>query len=63
MTVCFMIICHTKKLFSLQESSRSHAVFTIIIEHGKDDSCGGMVVTIGKLRLVDLAGSERYSGC
>jgi hypothetical protein len=42
-----------------KESSRSHAVFTIIIEHGKDDGHGGMAVTIGKLRLVDLAGSER----
>ena len=35
-------------------------MFTIIIEHGKDDGHGGMAVTIGKLRLVDLAGSERF---
>ena len=43
----------------LQESSRSHAVFTIIIEHANDDEHGGLLVTVGKLRLVDLAGSER----
>lgn len=42
-----------------QESSRSHAVFTIILEHEEYSSGGGRVVTIGKLRLVDLAGSER----
>lgn len=44
----------------MQESSRSHAVFTIIIEHATYDGSGGNVVTIGKLRLVDLAGSEKY---
>ncbi|KAI6655252.1 Kinesin-like protein KIF3A [Oopsacas minuta] len=41
-----------------KESSRSHAVFTIVIERS-----GGSYrsrVTIGKLRLVDLAGSERF---
>ena len=43
----------------VQESSRSHAVFTVIVEHATDDGCGGSIVTIGKLRLVDLAGSER----
>ena len=43
----------------LQESSRSHAVFTVIVEHATDDGCGGSVVTVGKLRLIDLAGSER----
>lgn len=44
----------------MQESSRSHAVFTIIVEHAEYDGSGGSVVTIGKLRLVDLAGSERW---
>ena len=43
----------------LQESSRSHAVFTIIVEHATYDGSGGNTVTIGKLRLVDLAGSEK----
>jgi len=56
-------------------SSRSHAVFTIIIEHSKIDDdepvdaidSGAMTraqrqsVTVGKLNLVDLAGSERVS--
>ena len=43
----------------VQESSRSHAVFTLIVEHATYDGQGGNVVTIGKLRLVDLVGSER----
>ena len=42
-----------------QESSRSHAVFTIIVEHAEYDATGESIVTIGKLRMVDLAGSER----
>ena len=43
-----------------QESSRSHAVFTIIVEHSVADEDGsGSTVTVGKLRLVDLAGSEK----
>jgi kinesin family protein 3/17 len=41
------------------ESSRSHAVFTIVVEHASYTSDGGSVITIGKLRLVDLAGSEK----
>lgn len=45
----------------LQESSRSHAVFTVIVEHAECDGSGGNIVTIGKLRLVDLAGSERWA--
>lgn len=45
----------------MQESSRSHAVFTIIVEHSLADEDGsGSTVTVGKLRLVDLAGSEKY---
>jgi ankyrin repeat protein len=39
-------------------SSRSHAVFTMIIEHSEMKD-GENIVTIGKLNLVDLAGSER----
>lgn len=43
-----------------QESSRSHALFTIIVEHStKDEATGDTCVTIGRLNLVDLAGSER----
>ena len=44
-------------------SSRSHAIFTIIVECC--DSTGsvrqGEHITVGKLNLVDLAGSERQS--
>ena len=56
-------------------SSRSHAVFTIIIEHSlieDDEPLDGLdatvdspaqrqSITVGKLNLVDLAGSERVS--
>ena len=56
-------------------SSRSHAVFTIIIEHSTiedDEPVDGVdagegapaqrqSITVGKLNLVDLAGSERVS--
>ncbi|CAG7819420.1 unnamed protein product, partial [Allacma fusca] len=41
------------------DSSRSHSIFTIVIEmmdHNKDDS-----IRKGKLNLVDLAGSERQT--
>ena len=40
-----------------EESSRSHAIFTITIEHSSPDSD----VIKSKLQLVDLAGSERQS--
>ncbi|OMJ85318.1 hypothetical protein SteCoe_13417 [Stentor coeruleus] len=43
-------------------SSRSHAVFIIIVEHmvvGEGDFPEGQEITVGKLNLVDLAGSER----
>jgi kinesin family protein 3/17 len=43
-------------------SSRSHAVFTVVVEHSQQDEHfpEKTDVTVGKLRLVDLAGSERY---
>ena len=40
-----------------EESSRSHAIFTITIEHASPDSD----IIKSKLQLVDLAGSERQS--
>lgn len=43
-------------------SSRSHAVFIIIIEqmlNGEDDDGEAKQIKVGKLNLVDLAGSER----
>jgi kinesin family protein 3/17 len=49
----------TSKTRMNKESSRSHAVFTIIVEHARHYEEEGSVVTVGKLRLVDLAGSER----
>ena len=42
-----------------QQSSRSHAVFSMIVEHSETRGEGDSCVTIGKLHLVDLAGSER----
>ena len=40
-------------------SSRSHAVFIIIVEHMIEGGEDGQEITVGKLNLVDLAGSER----
>ncbi|KAI6645723.1 KIF5C protein [Oopsacas minuta] len=41
-------------------SSRSHALFSIIVEHSEVSTVSKKkVITIGKLNLVDLAGSER----
>jgi len=42
------------------ESSRSHAIFTIVVEVSETDtSTGREIFRAGKLNLVDLAGSER----
>lgn len=43
------------------ESSRSHSIFTIVIEMSGKREDGTEHVTAGKLNLVDLAGSERQS--
>lgn len=43
-----------------QSSSRSHAVFSMVVERSVPTDRGGEpTVTIGKLNMVDLAGSER----
>jgi hypothetical protein len=51
-----------------QSSSRSHAVFSIIVEHSTQvatsaasgsGSSNAATVTVGRLNMVDLAGSER----
>merc|ERR1712091_592940 len=42
-------------------SSRSHAIFTIIVECAEVDEKRGEHIHVGKLNLVDLAGSERQS--
>ena len=40
-------------------SSRSHCIFTIIVEQSLEDNDGNNHCKVGKLNLVDLAGSER----
>ena len=42
-------------------SSRSHSVFTIIVECCSKDDKGKEHIRVGKLNLVDLAGSERQA--
>lgn len=43
-----------------ETSSRSHSIFTIIVEmNTKDEVTGKDMLRVGKLNLVDLAGSER----
>ena len=42
-------------------SSRSHSIFTIIIDNSYTDELGKEHIKTGKLNLVDLAGSERQS--
>ena len=44
-----------------ERSSRSHCIFTIIVENSTKDEKGGDHIKKGKLNLVDLAGSERTS--
>ena len=43
-----------------QTSSRSHSIFTIVVECAETDARGEHI-RVGKLNLVDLAGSERQS--
>jgi kinesin family member 3A len=52
---------HTGATAMNATSSRSHSIFTIIVEcktTGADDKAS---IHVGKLNLVDLAGSERQS--
>jgi kinesin family member 3A len=44
-----------------EQSSRSHAIFTITIECSETFVDGRQLLTQGKLSFVDLAGSERQS--
>ncbi len=44
-----------------EESSRSHCIFTVIIETQSVGLDGSPHIRVGKLNLVDLAGSERQS--
>lgn len=40
-------------------SSRSHSIFSIILESSYKDDSGQIAFWVGKLNLVDLAGSEK----
>lgn len=40
-------------------SSRSHAIFTVVVEANEKDAAGQDHIKQGKMNLVDLAGSER----
>eukprot|EP01034_Spumella_vulgaris_P034497 gene34496-42543_t len=51
----------TAKTDMNSESSRSHSIFTIVIEMTSRDESGKEMLRVGKLNLVDLAGSERQS--
>eukprot|EP00494_Astrolonche_serrata_P004715 UN04729 len=42
-----------------KHSSRSHSVFTVVVESSSVREDGEEHIRVGKLRLVDLAGSER----
>lgn len=42
-----------------EESSRSHAIFTITIESSRDNGDGSTYLKMGKLHLVDLAVSKK----
>ena len=44
-----------------QDSSRSHSIFTVVIESCAKGADGDNHIRVGKLNLVDLAGSERQS--
>lgn len=44
-----------------QTSSRSHSIFTIIVECASLNDASNQHIRVGKLNLVDLAGSERQS--
>nr|CAD2146819.1 unnamed protein product [Meloidogyne enterolobii] len=52
---------HTGKTSMNEQSSRSHAIFTITIECSEIIADGKQLLTQGKLSFVDLAGSERQS--
>ncbi|KAL7457249.1 hypothetical protein ACHAWC_008771 [Mediolabrus comicus] len=43
------------------QSSRSHSIFSIVVECSSTDDYGNENIRAGKLNLVDLAGSERQS--
>jgi len=44
-----------------EASSRSHAIFTVMVEHDLVQENGEIMVCTGKLNLVDLAGRYLYT--
>lgn len=46
-----------------QRSSRSHAIFRMVVESSLRNDDADRAVTVGQLNLVDLAGSERSEQC
>ncbi|XP_049269570.1 kinesin-like protein KIF27 isoform X3 [Rhipicephalus sanguineus] len=53
---------HVASTEANQRSSRSHAIFRMVIESSLRDGTDG-AVAVGQLNLVDLAGSERSEQC
>lgn len=43
------------------DSSRSHSIFSVMLEMSQQDEAGEDHIRAGKLNLVDLAGSERQA--
>lgn len=58
---CARAHTHAHPHACVQDSSRSHSIFTITIERSGHGSADGGHIRVGKLNLVDLAGSERQS--
>jgi kinesin family member 3B len=52
---------HTGQTNMNRDSSRSHSIFSIVIERSEKGADGVNHIRAGKLNLVDLAGSERQS--
>lgn len=52
---------HTAETKMNGRSSRSHSIFSIIVDNSTTDNTGDEHIRSGKLNLVDLAGSERQS--
>lgn len=52
---------HTGETNMNRDSSRSHSIFSIVIERSENGADGMNHIRAGKLNLVDLAGSERQS--
>eukprot|EP00358_Blepharisma_japonicum_P002806 CAMPEP_0202947020 /NCGR_PEP_ID=MMETSP1395-20130829/10481_1 /ASSEMBLY_ACC=CAM_ASM_000871 /TAXON_ID=5961 /ORGANISM="Blepharisma japonicum, Strain Stock R1072" /LENGTH=740 /DNA_ID=CAMNT_0049647983 /DNA_START=42 /DNA_END=2264 /DNA_ORIENTATION=- len=52
---------HTGQTAMNKDSSRSHSIFSVVVERSETGKDGVTHYRVGKLNLVDLAGSERQS--